>query len=92
MEISGFECVEALRLAGFRVVERAAGTTVLRRASRVVVVPDSLVLAPHVLASVLASADMSEACFRMLLADAPTLTQMQTLAERSAPTSESSEE
>lgn len=83
MEISGFECVEALGLAGFRVVERAAGSTVLRRASRVVIVPDALVLAPDVLAGVLAAAEMSVNGFRALLSDAVTLTEMRTLAEQS---------
>jgi hypothetical protein len=90
MEISGFECVEALRLAGFRVVERAAGSTVLRRASRVVIVPDALVLAPDVLASVLGAAGMSESGFRTLVTDAPTLTKMQSLVEGSSPGPESS--
>lgn len=91
MEISAFECVEALRLAGFRVVERAAGSTVLRRAARIVTVPDALVLAPEVLATVLSAAAISESGFRALLGDAPTLTELQARAEEALSESDAEE-
>ena len=80
MDISASECVQALRLAGFRLVEQAAGATILRRVGRVVVVPNAPVLTPQVLAGVLCAADMSELGFHTLLSDAPTLNELKTLA------------
>ena len=59
LSISGAECVTALCTAGFRVLRRSPGRTELARGSRVLVVPDALVLPPSTLDHILTVADLS---------------------------------
>jgi hypothetical protein len=73
LEISGYECVCALVLTGFRVLRRARGSTLLERDRHLVIVPDALVLAPSVLERILSSANVSHDAFVNLLSEEPTL-------------------
>jgi hypothetical protein len=72
MTISGAECVGALRLAGFRIVESRDGSTVLKRGRRVIVVPDAFVLSAEVLDGVLEEANLSHERFLWMLSEAAT--------------------
>ena len=76
IEISGAECVLALLFGGFEVRKRAPGSTVLSRGTRVVIVPDSLVLAPNVLEAILSDADLTHQKFLDLVSDEPTLPEL----------------
>jgi hypothetical protein len=89
--ISATECVAALLLAGFRVLESRVGGVMLRgprrrtgtsghkppqvadeARTRVVVVPDAVVLPEEVLDALLDDADLSHEKFLWLLSEAPT--------------------
>jgi hypothetical protein len=73
IEISGAECVLALILGGFKVRRRAPGSTVLERGPHVVIVPDSLVLAPNVLEAILSDAELTHETFLELVSEEPTM-------------------
>jgi hypothetical protein len=77
LSISGAECVEALCIAGFRVRERAAGHTLLVRGTRVLVVPDALVLRAQVLDAILVEADLSVERLVWLLGEVATEKEIQ---------------
>jgi hypothetical protein len=70
--ISAHECIEALRLAGFRVTRRLPGCTALARRGKVVIVPDVLTLPPSLFDAILDEADLSYVRFLELLDEAPT--------------------
>lgn len=72
LTISGRECVDALRLAGFRVVRRSCEATLLRRDQRLVVVPNALELPASVLDSLLEESNLSHERFLWLLSEAAT--------------------
>src|SRR5438132_11719105 len=80
--ISGFECVQAPCLAGFRVKERLPGSTVLVRKGPVrqtIIVPDALVLHHTVLESILGEVDISAERFLWLLGEVTTDTELMTV-------------
>jgi hypothetical protein len=67
LAISSEECVEALALAGFRILRRSEDETVLGEGRVYVVVPHAIVLMPSVLDAVLRAARMSPTEFLELL-------------------------
>lgn len=70
--VSGAECVEALVLDGFTVRSRSDTAVVLERDMRVVVVPDSAMLAPEDLEALLHDAGIPYDAFLDLLSETPT--------------------
>ena len=70
--VSGAECVEALVLDGFTVRSRSDAAVVLERDMRVVVVPDTAMLAPEELEAVLRDAAIPYDAFLDLLSETPT--------------------
>ena len=70
--ISAQECIEALRLAGFRVTKRHPGCTALARRGKVVIVPDLLMLPQNLFDAILDEADLSYIRFLELLDETPT--------------------
>jgi hypothetical protein len=70
--VSGAECVEALTIAGFSLLERTHAGATLRRGSQRVFVPDAATLEAQALAVVLRTAGMSYAEFLDLLGETPT--------------------
>lgn len=70
--VSGYECVEALQLAGFAIRSRSDSAAILERDLRVVVVPDVAMLAPEDLESLLRDAGIAYDDFLDLLSETPT--------------------
>lgn len=70
--VSGAECVDALRTAGFCVVARSGEAVTLTREARTVVVPDVPMVSPEVLMEILRAADLPYDEFLELLSDSPT--------------------
>lgn len=70
--VSGAECVDALRGAGFSVSERSNRGATLTKGLRVVIVPDVAMLTPDELTSILRTAGLGYVDFLDLLSDAPT--------------------
>jgi hypothetical protein len=77
--ISGDECIAALCRVGFILRRRDDGWTVLERGRRVVVVPDTMVVARPVLDAILAETELTFGAFLRLLDDAPTIPDLTTL-------------
>lgn len=71
-DISCDECVDALVLAGFRVVRRTAQAVVLERGLRTVLVPREPRLAPECVESILVQANLAWRKFTELLGEVPT--------------------
>jgi hypothetical protein len=71
-DISCEECVDALVLAGLRVVRRTAQAVVLERGLRTVLVPRKAPLEPELVESILAQANMPWLRFAELLGEVPT--------------------
>ena len=71
-DISCDECVDALVLAGFRVVRRTSQAVVLERGLRSILVPRTAYLAPDSIESILAQANMPLRRFTELLSEVPT--------------------
>ncbi len=70
--VSGFECVDALLLAGFAIRSRSDSATILERDLRVVVVPDVAMLTPEDLEALLRDAGIAYDDFLDLLSETPT--------------------
>ena len=70
--VSGSECVEALRLAGFAVRSRSDDGAYLVNGVRSVNIPSAGMLAPDVLVDLLREAGVAYADFLDLLSEAPT--------------------
>ena len=70
--VSGFECVDALILAGFAIRSRSDSATTLERDLRVVVVPDVAMLTPEDLAALLRDAGIAYDELLDLLSETPT--------------------
>jgi hypothetical protein len=70
--LSGAECAEALQHLGLDVVQAHDGATVLRRGTRLVVVPDACVLPAPLLHEILACANVSLDDVLRVLDDIPT--------------------
>ncbi|MBX3192055.1 MAG: hypothetical protein KF819_34005 [Labilithrix sp.] len=71
--VSGAECIEALRLAGFRLhVAAAEGRVTLASGVRVVSVPDVAMLTPTELYAILRDAGVTYSTFLDLLSETPT--------------------
>jgi hypothetical protein len=81
IEISGAECVSALLLDGFRIRSRTPGATTLMRGSKLVVVPDTLILPAKVLDAILSSAEVSYETFLELISEEPTQPMARVIAE-----------
>ena len=77
--ISAQECIEALRLAGFRVTRRLHGCTALARRGKVVIVPDLITLPPQLFDAILDEADLTYMRFLELLDETPTEPALQAL-------------
>jgi hypothetical protein len=71
-DISCDECVDALVLAGLRIVRRTAQAVVLERGLRTVLVPRHPYLAPEALESILVQANVPWRKFTELLGEVPT--------------------
>jgi len=67
--VSGTECVDALVRLGYRPHKRAGGLASLRRGANTVIVPESTVLSPAVVAAILRSADIDPLEFLRVLDD-----------------------
>jgi hypothetical protein len=76
IEISGAECVLALILGGFKVRRRTPGSTLLERGAQLVIVPDSLRLAPSVVEAILSDAALTHEKFLDLVSEEPTMPDM----------------
>jgi hypothetical protein len=72
LAVSAAECVDALLLAGFAVVERTDDSTVLRRDLRVVAIRDSQLLGAEALEALLRAAGVPYTEFLDRLAETPT--------------------
>ena len=70
--VSGEECVDALRLAGFDVRSRSDIGTTMAKDVRVVFVPDVAMLPPDELQAVMRDAGLAYSDFLDLLSEAPT--------------------
>jgi hypothetical protein len=71
-DVSCEECVDALVLAGHRVVRRTTQAVVLERGLRTVLVPRKALLEPHVLDSILVQANVPWRRVAELLGEVPT--------------------
>ena len=78
-DISCDECVDALVLAGFRVVRRTSQAVVLERGLRSLLVPRGAYLAPESVESILVQANMPLRRFTELLSEVPTRPDLMTL-------------
>jgi hypothetical protein len=80
LSISGAECVSALRLIGFRVLQRSpGGVTLAGLARQIVVVPDVVTLPSDLLEALLDEVDLSHERFLWLLSEAKTLPSLEQL-------------
>jgi hypothetical protein len=70
--VSGADCVDALRLAGFGVRSRSSAVIVLERDARVVMVADVAMLPPEDLLALLRDAGITYDDFLDLLSETPT--------------------
>lgn len=78
-DISCDECVDALVLAGFRVVRRTSQAVVLERGLRSILVPRCAYLAPESVESILVQANMPLRRFTELLSEVPTRPDLMTV-------------
>jgi hypothetical protein len=78
-DISCDECVDALVLAGFRVVRRTTQAVVLERGLRSILVPRGVCLPPESVESILVQANMPLRRFAELLSEVPTRPDLMTL-------------
>ena len=80
LAISATECIAALLLEGFVVIERTTqAVTLTGPGRRIVVVPDLLVLSSAVVDALLEDADLSPARFLSIVSEAPTQTDLAAL-------------
>ena len=78
-DISCDECVDALVLAGHRVVRRTNQAVVLERGLRTVLVPRKVRLEPDALESILVQANVPLRRFTELLSEVPTRPDLMTV-------------